>query len=61
MIFLYRIQKWIIIVNDNMSYLREVLQFYKQIQEEKEKETKNNKTNSIASNDEKSSTESSNV
>nr|DAX48864.1 MAG TPA: hypothetical protein [Caudoviricetes sp.] len=44
-----------------MSYLREVLQFYKQIQEEKEKETKNNKTNSIASNDEKSSTESSNV
>ena len=37
-----------------MSYLREVLQFYKQIQEEKEKETKNNKTNSIASNDEKS-------
>lgn len=61
LIFLYRIQKWIINVNDNMSYLREVLQFYKQIQEEKEKETKNNKTNSIASNDEKSSTESSNV
>lgn len=43
LIFLYRIQKWIINVNDNMSYLREVLQFYKQIQEEKEKETKNNK------------------
>lgn len=37
LIFLYRIQKWIINVNDNMSYLREVLQFYKQIQEEKEK------------------------
>lgn len=36
LIILYRIQKWIIIVNDNMSYLREVLQFYKQIQEEKE-------------------------
>lgn len=30
-----------------MSYLREVLQTYKQLQEEKE--TKNNKANSIAS------------
>ena len=44
---LYRIQKWIIKVNENMSYLREVLQTYKQLQEEKE--TKNNKANSIAS------------
>lgn len=44
---LYRIQKWIIKVNENMSYLREVLQTYKQLQ--KEKETKNNKANSIAS------------
>ena len=35
---LYRIQKWIIKVDENMSYLREVLQFYK-IQQ-KEKETK---------------------
>lgn len=61
LIILYRIQKWIIKVNENTLYLKEVLQFYKQIQEEKEKETKNNKTNSIASNDEKSSTESSNV
>lgn len=33
---LYRIQKWIIKVNENMSYLREVLQTYKQLQEEKE-------------------------
>lgn len=46
---LYRIQKWIIKVNENMSYLREVLQTYKQLQEEKEKEIKNNKANSIAS------------
>lgn len=44
---LYRIQKWIIKVNENMSNLREVLQTYKQLQEEKE--TKNNKANSIAS------------
>lgn len=44
---LYRIQKWIIKVNENMTYLREVLQTYKQLQEEKE--TKNNKANSIAS------------
>jgi uncharacterized protein YoxC len=44
---LYRIQKWIIKVNENMSYLREVLQTYKQLQEEKE--TKNNKANSIVS------------
>ena len=44
---LYRIQKWIIKVNENMSYLREVLQTYKQLQEEKE--TKNNKAKSIAS------------
>jgi len=33
---LYRIQKWIIKVNKNMSYLREVLQTYKQLQKEKE-------------------------
>lgn len=33
---LYRIQKWIIKVNENMSYLREVLQTYKQLQKEKE-------------------------
>lgn len=38
LIILYRIQKWIIKVDENMSYLREVLQFYK-IQQ-KEKETK---------------------
>lgn len=56
---LYRIQKWIIKVNENMSYLREVLQTYKQLQEEKE--IKNNKANSIASNVEKSSTESNNA
>ena len=43
LIILYRIQKWIIKVNENTSYLREVLQFYKQIQEEKEKETKKKK------------------
>lgn len=30
LIILYRIQKWIIKVNENMSYLREVLQTYKQ-------------------------------
>ena len=47
LIILYRILKWIIRVNENMSYLREVLQTYKQLQEEKE--TKNNKANSIAS------------
>ena len=28
-LILYRIQKWIIKVNENMSYLREVLQTYK--------------------------------
>ena len=44
---LYRIQNCINKVNENMSYLREVLQTYKQLQEEKE--TKNNKANSIAS------------
>lgn len=36
MFILYRIQKWIIKVNENMSYLREVLQTYKQLQKEKE-------------------------
>ena len=36
LIILYRILKWIIKVYENMSYLREVLQFYKQLQEEKE-------------------------
>ena len=36
LIILYRIQKWIIKVNENMSYLREVLQTYKQLQKEKE-------------------------
>lgn len=36
LIILYRIQKWIIKVNENMSYLREVLQTYKQTQKEKE-------------------------
>ena len=61
LIILYRIQKWIINVNENTSHLKEVLQTYKQLQEEKEKETKNNKTNSIASNVEKSSTENSNA
>lgn len=33
---LYRILKWIIRVDENMSYLREVLQTYKQTQKEKE-------------------------
>ena len=42
-----------------MSVLREVVQTYKQLQEEKE--IKNNKANSIASNVEKSSTESNNA
>lgn len=37
LIILYRILKWIIRVDENMSYLREVLQTYKQLQEEKEK------------------------
>jgi hypothetical protein len=59
LIILYRIQKWIIKVNENTSYLKEVLQTYKQLQEEKE--IKNNKANSIASNVEKSSTESNNA
>ena len=36
LIILYRIQKWIIKVNENMSYLREILQTYKQTQKEKE-------------------------
>lgn len=36
LIILYRIQKWIIKIDENMSYLREVLQTYKQLQEEKE-------------------------
>ena len=36
LIILYRIQKWIIKVNENTSYLKEVLQTYKQLQEEKE-------------------------
>lgn len=36
LIILYHIQKWIIKVNENMSYLREVLQTYKQTQKEKE-------------------------
>ena len=36
LIILYRIQKWIIKVDENMSYLREVLQTYKQLQKEKE-------------------------
>lgn len=61
LIILYRILKWIIRVDEKMSYLREVLQTYKQLQEEKEKEIKNNKANSIASNVEKSSTESNNA
>lgn len=47
LIILYRIQKWIIKVDEKMSVLREVVQTYKQLQ--KEKETKNNKANSIAS------------
>jgi hypothetical protein len=40
LIILYRILKWILIVNEKMSVLREVVQSYKQIQEEKEKEIK---------------------
>lgn len=36
LIILYRIQKWIIKIDEKMSYLREVLQTYKQLQEEKE-------------------------
>ena len=40
LIILYRILKWIIRVDEKMSVLREVVQSYKQIQEEKEKETK---------------------
>lgn len=40
LIILYRILKWILIVNEKMSVLRGVVQSYKQIQEEKEKETK---------------------
>lgn len=36
LILLYRILKWIIRVDENMSYLREVLQTYKQTQKEKE-------------------------
>ena len=59
LIILYRILKWIIRVDEKMSVLREVVQTYKQLQEEKE--TKNNKANSIASNVEKSSTESNNA
>ena len=47
LIILYRILRWIISVDEMMSSLREVLQTYKQLQEEKE--TKNNKANSIAS------------
>ena len=38
LIILYRILKWIIKVNENTLYLKEVLQTYKQLQEEKEKE-----------------------
>lgn len=38
LIILYRILKWIIRVDEKMSVLREVVQSYKQIQEEKEKE-----------------------
>ena len=59
LIILYRILKWIIRVDEKMSVLREVVQTYKQLQEEKE--IKNNKANSIASNVEKSSTESNNA
>ena len=40
LIILYRILKWIIRVDEKMSVLREVVQSYKQIQEEKEKEIK---------------------
>lgn len=47
LIILYRILRWIISVNEMISALREVVQTYKQLQ--KEKETKNNKANSIAS------------
>ena len=47
LIILYRILRWIISVDEMMSSLREVVQTYKQLQEEKE--TKNNKANSIAS------------
>lgn len=47
LIILYRILRWIISVNEMISSLREVVQTYKQLQ--KEKETKNNKANSIAS------------
>lgn len=36
LIILYRIQQWIIKVDENMSYLREVVQIYKQLQKEKE-------------------------
>ena len=36
LIILYRILKWIIKVDENMSYLREVVQIYKQLQKEKE-------------------------
>jgi hypothetical protein len=56
---LYRILKWIIRVDMKMSALGEFVQSYKQLQEEKE--IKNNKANSIASNVEKSSTESNNA
>lgn len=47
LIILYPILRWIISVDEMMSSLREVVQTYKQLQEEKE--TKNNKANSIAS------------
>ena len=36
LIILYRIQKWIIKVDEKMSVLREVVQTYKQLQKEKE-------------------------
>ena len=36
LIILYRILRWIISVDEMMSALREVLQTYKQLQEEKE-------------------------
>lgn len=45
LIILYRILKWIIKVNENALYLKEVLQTYKQLQEEKEKETKKTSKN----------------
>ena len=45
LIILYRILKWIIKVNENTLYLKEVLQTYKQLQEEKEKETKKTSKN----------------